>query len=186
MKKIIFILIAVFALTACKETKAQVAQMYSNTDTSATGAISTVTTKTSDTLYDASTIYTMYTKTGALNAATSCNYLVTFETVKISGTGTANVYLQGSTDGVTWRNMNARMIGTDGVNSDTLSIAAASTTATGYAYYSVTGMGVYRPATNTGTFWVPGGRVFYLRLKIVASGTQATIYRNAKVYTFIK
>lgn len=186
MKKIIFILTAVFALMACNESKAQVAQMYSNTDTTSTGAISTVTTKTSDTIYDAGNYYTMYTKTGALNAATSCNYLVTFETVKISGTGTARVYLQGSTDGVTWRNMNARMIGTDGVNSDTLSIAAASTTATAYAYYSTAGVAVYRPATNTATFWVPAGRVFYLRLNIVGSGTQATIYRNAKVYTFIK
>lgn len=186
MKKIIFLLSVVFALTACNNLKAQVAQMYSNTDTTSTGPISSVTTKTSDTLYDATTIYTMYTKTGALNAATSCNYLVTFETVKISGTGTATVFLQGSTDGVTWRNMNDGMKGTDGINSDSLSISAASTTAKGYAYYNTAGVGVYRPATFTATFYVPAGRVFYLRLKIVGAGTQATIYRNAKVYTYIK
>lgn len=178
-------LIAVFALTACNDLKAQVAQMYSNTDTTATGPISSVTTKTSDTLYNSSTIYTMYTKTGALNAATSCNYLVTFEVLKISGTSTANVYLQGSTDGVTWRNMNDGMKGTDGINSDTLSIADGST-AKGYAYYNTAGVGVYRPATFTAVFYVPAGRVFYLRLKIVGTATQATIYRNAKVYTYIK
>ena len=95
------------------------------------------------------------------------NYMMTFDVTKISGTGTARVYPQASNDGKTWRNINTGMIGTDGVNSDTLTIAAAGMTATAYSYSSTNGQPVYRPATNTTVFYVNSQRWLYFRVKIV-------------------
>lgn len=187
MKKILLVLLTLTAILSCNPvvTKAQVL-MYRNTDTTSTGTSTTaaITTGTSDTLYDANTLYSFYTKVGAMNAYTGRNYLMTFETKKVSGTGTARVYLQGSTDGINWRNVNTGMIGTDGHNSDTLAIAAQGASSTAYyKYYSVDGKPVYRPATNTAVFYVNSGRWFYFRVMIAGTGTQATLYKNFKLYT---
>jgi len=172
-------------MVSCNETKAQSsALMYMNTDTTATGPISSITTTTRDTLYDANTLYTMYTKTGALANMISAKYVVTFLVTKISGTGTAKVFLQGSTDGVTWRNMNTNMLGTDGFNSDTLNIAGASTTPLAYNYYSANGQAVLRATLSATVNYVNSGKVNYLRLKIVGAGTQQTIYSAGKVTSY--
>lgn len=161
--------------------------MYRNTDTTATGVATTatITTGTTDTLYDANTLYSFYTKVGALNSTASSKYLITFNVTKISGSGTARLYIEGSTDGKVWRAINTGMIGTDGYNSDTLAIAAATTyPGVNYKYYSYDGKAVYRPATNTAVFYVNSGRWLYLRAKIVGSGTQNTIYKEFKLYTY--
>lgn len=190
MKKGLFLLIltafTTVAMISCQKTASAQIIMYRNTDTTSSGVATTatITTGTTDTLYDANTLYSFYTKVGALNNTTADNYAISFEVVKISGTGTARVYLQASMNGTSWVNINSGMIGTDGRNTDTLNIAAAGVTATSYSYSSVNGAGVYRPATNDGTFYVNSQRWLYLRLKIVGTGTQATIYKNVKLYTF--
>ena len=132
MKKQIIGILTLFTviLFACNDTSAQGISMYRNTDTTSSGVATaaTITSGTSDTLYDANTLYSFYTKVGALNATAASKYLITFNATKIDGTGTAKVFIQGSTDGKVWRNLNAGMLGTDGLNSDTLNIAAATTT----------------------------------------------------------
>lgn len=192
MKQFLFLMLA--GLTAlilsCNPvvTKAQTAPvlMYRNTDTTSAGVATTatITTGTTDTLYDANTLYSFYTKVGALNPFTSSKYVITFTTTKISGTGTAKVFIQGSMDGKVWVNINANMLGTDGRNSDTLNIAAAGITATPYSYSSVSGAGVLRPTLSAAVYWVNSQRWFYLRAKIVGAGTQQTLYKEWKVYTF--
>ena len=186
MKKILFLsLLTLCFMVSCNETKAQSqALMYTNSDTTTTAPISSITTSTRDTLYDASTVYTMYTKTGALANMISGKYVVTFLVTKISGTGTARAYLQGSTDGVTWRDLNTNMLGTDGFNSDTLNIAAASTTALQYTYYSANGQAVLRPTLSSAVYYVNSGRMNYLRFKLVGTGTQATVYSAGKVTAY--
>ena len=192
MKRIIIILLSAFALTACNhKVNAQSVALYQNTDSTSSGTVSTVTSVRRDTLWDANTLYTMYTKGTSLMNTTGSKYLVTFDVTKIDGTGTAIVYLQVSHDGVTWRNANLSskgaantrvpVSGTDGLGSDSLSIAAASTTALKYAYYHVPNS----PYTYNGTtVYVAGGKVNYARLKIVGSGTQRTIYSNAQITVF--
>jgi len=193
MKQFLFLMLA--GLTAlilsCNPvvTKAQTAPvlMYRNIDTTFAGVATTatITTGTTDTLYDANTLYSFYTKVGALNPFTSSKYLITFNTFRISGTGTAKVFIQGSTDGKTWVNINANMLGTDGRNSDTLNVAAAVGGAgTYYSYSSMAGAGVLRPTLSAAVYWVNSQRWFYLRAKIVGAGTQQTLYKEWKVYTF--
>lgn len=174
-------------LFACNDTSAQGISMYRNTDTTSSGVATaaTITSGTSDTLYDANTLYSFYTKVGALNATAASKYLITFNATKTSGTGTAKVFIQGSTDGKVWRNLNGGMLGTDGLNSDTLNIAAATTTpGVNYSYYSFDGHAVLRPASSAAVYYVNSGRVYYLRAKIIGAGTQQTIYSNFKVITY--
>jgi hypothetical protein len=105
--------------------------------------------------------------------------------MKIDGSGTAKVFIQGSTDGKVWRNLNGGMLGTDGLNSDTLNIAAASATpGVNYNYCSFDNHAVLRPASSAAVYYVNSGRVYYLRAKIVGAGTQRTIYSNFKVITY--
>ena len=185
MKRIIIAFLAVFALTACNnKANAQAITLYANPDTTATGAISSIGTQTTDTLYNTSTIYTFYTKV-ALNNTASSKYLVTFNVTKTSGTGTAAVFLQGSTDGKVWRNLNSGVRGTDGINSDSLTVAAASVApGVNYYYYSFDNHAVMRPTISSTPYYVNSGRCFYLRLKIIGVGTQQTIYSAAKLYTY--
>jgi hypothetical protein len=188
MKKILLVMLTLVTAVMFNSsaTQAQIL-MYRNTDTTVTGqaTTATITTGTTDTLYDANTLYTMYTKVGALNASTVSNYLLTFNATKIDGTGTAKVFLQGSEDGIVWRNVNSGMLGTDGYNSDTLNIAAA-TVAPGvnYSYSSTNGSGVLRPTLSAAVYYVNSTRWLYFRLKIIGAGTQRTIYKNCKIYTF--
>jgi hypothetical protein len=188
MKKItILLLLTIGIMVGCNtKSNAQIA-MYRNTDTTSAGVATaaTITSGTSDSLHDANTLYSFYTKVGALNNNAVANYLVTFNVTKLTGTGTARVYIQGSADGVTWRNLNLGIHGSNGLNCDTLAIAAATVApGVGYAYYSTNGAAVYNPATNAATFWVNSGRCFYLRAKIVGAGTQLTVYSNFKVFTY--
>lgn len=189
MKKILLVMLTLTTaiMFSCNvKTQAQIL-MYRNTDTTSSGVstTATITTGTTDTLYDANTLYTMYTKVGALNASTVANYLLTFNVTKIDGTGTAKVFLQGSTDGIVWRNVNTNMLGTDGYNSDTLNIAAATTTpGVNYAYSSTNGAAVLRSTLSATVQYVNSTRWLYFRLKIVGAGTQRTIYKNCKIYTF--
>ena len=168
--------------TAC----AQGISMYRNTDTTSSGQATsaTITTGTTDTLYDANTLYSFYTKVGALNVTAASKYLVTFNVLKVSGTGTAKVFIQGSTDGKVWRNLNSGMLGTDGYNSDTLNIAAASLSGVNYNYYSCDGHAVLRASSSAAVNYVNSGRVYYLRAMIVGAGTQQTRYSNFKVITY--
>lgn len=194
MKKyfiVMLTLISAVAFVACntKQASAQTSPvlMYRNTDTTNTGVATTatITTGTSDTLYDANTLYSFYTKVGSVQQWTSSSYMLTFNVTKISGTGTAKVFLQGSTDGIVWRNVNASMLGTDGYNSDTLNIAAATTTpGVNYTYSSTNGSGVLRPTLSSAVYYVNGTRYLYFRVKIIGAGTQATLYKNFKLYTF--
>lgn len=176
MKKIIFILIAVFALTACKETKAQIT-MYKSSS-----VISGITSQTADTITNTGVTY-FSTKTGALNTFTNGNYRVAFSIDTTSGTpATVYVEQQGSMDGVTWFFLNgANGMGTDGFNSDTLSVSTtqlANTTAT--------------LCSNKGAVkWVNGAtrgsqcaRVLYYRLRITGTGTQTVRVYNVKLYPY--
>jgi len=186
MKKILIVMLTLISALAFDSAKAQIL-MYRNTDTTSSGqaTTATITTGTTDTLYDANTLYSFYTKVGALNASTVANYMITFNVTKISGSGTAKVFLQGSTDGIVWRNVNASMLGTDGYNSDTLNIAAATTTpGVNYTYSSTNGSGVLRPTLSAAVYYVNGSRYLYFRVKIIGAGTQATLYKNFKLYTF--
>ena len=187
MKKYIIGLVCLFTLLACQQ-KAHAqypALMYRNTDTTSAGVATatTITTGTSDTLYDANTLYSFYTKVGALIGWQTTKYVVTFNVLKQSGTGTAKVFIQGSTDGKVWYNLNAGMLGTDGKNSDTLNIAAASATpGVNYTYVSTDGQAVLRPASSAAVYYVNHGRVFYVRAMIVGAGTQQTTYSAFKIY----
>ena len=177
-------------MLSCNESKAQIAG-YSNTDSTSAGTYTTITSTTSDTLYDATTIYTMYTRTGSFKNVLSPNMYVTFDVTKITGTGTATVFLQVSRDGITWRNANLASVsgawtrvtypGKDGLCTDSLAIAAASTTALKYEYLYVPN----KPIAVAGTvYYVAGGVVNYARLKIVGAGTQVTKYSNFNIRTF--
>lgn len=189
MKKTIIGILTLFtvALFSCNDLSGQGISMYRNTDTTSSGVATaaTITTGTTDTVYDANTLYSFYTKVGALNGTAASKYLVTFNTFRVSGTGTAKVFIQGSTDGKVWRNLNAGMLGTDGRNSDTLNVAAAVGGAgTNYDYYSDDGHAVLRPASSAAVYYVNSGRVYYLRAMIVGAGTQQTLYSNFKVITY--
>lgn len=189
MKKSIFTLILTAIITvcmfACNSTATAQATLYNNSDSTINGTSFTTTSATSRNLYDATTIYTMYTKVGAFTTSTLPNYLVTFNVTKVSGTGTSKVFVQGSTDGIVWRNLNTSMLGTDGFNSDTLNIAAAVTgVGVNYAYYSTDRQPVLRATLSAATNYVNHGRVFFIRLKIVGTGTQVTTFSNCKVYTY--
>jgi len=181
-------MLTIITAISCNNTAtAQGIVMYRNTDTTSSGVATsaTITTGTSDTLYDANTLYSFYTKVGALNVTAASKYLVTFNATKIDGTGTAKVFIQGSTDGKVWRNINGGMLGTDGLNSDTLNIAAATTTpGVNYNYCSFDGHAVLRPASSAAVYYVNSGRVYYLRAKIVGAGTQRTIYSSFRVITY--
>ncbi len=181
-------MLTIITAISCNNTAtAQGIAMYRNTDTTSSGTATsaTITSGTSDTLYDANTLYSFYTKVGALNVTSASKYLVTFNVMKQSGSGTAKVFIQGSTDGKVWRNLNAGMLGTDGLNSDTLNIASATTTpGVNYAYYSFDGHAVLRPASSAAVYYVNSGRVYYLRAKIVGAGTQQTTYSNFRVITY--
>lgn len=159
--------------------------MYRNTDTTSAGisTTATITIGQTDTLYDANTLYSFYTKVGAMNGLTASRYVFTFNTVKISGSGTAKVFVQASMDGKIWVNINATMLGTDGRNSDTLNIAAAGSSATGYSYSSIAGTGVLRPTLSAAVYYVNSQRWLYFRAKIVGAGTQQTIYKDWRLYT---
>jgi len=175
MKKIIFILIAVFALTACKETKAQIT-MYKSTS-----VITGITTQVADTITNTGTTY-FSTRTGALNSFSNGNYRASFTIDTTSGTP-ATVYCiqQGSMDGITWFDLNSNALGTDGYNCDSLSIAGSSLTNITQTLSTVKGSTkfVYGATRGSGA-----SRVLYYRLKFVGSGTQTVRVYNVKLYPF--
>lgn len=187
MKKITFLLLLTLSImVGCNtKTNAQASLLYTNTDSTSSGTIATTGTGTSRVLYDANTIYTFYTKGSGIINDRNPNYLFTWNVTKGSGSGTAKVFIQGSHDGKVWENINAGMLGTDGKNSDTLNIAAATTTpGVNYAYSSQAGVGVLRASSSSAVYYVNSRRYFYFRFKIVGAGTQETTYSNGKVYTF--
>lgn len=175
MKKIIFLLTVVFALTACNNLKAQIT-MYKSTST-----ITGITTQTADTITNTGTTY-FSTRTGALNTFSNGNYRASFTIDTTSGTP-ATVYCiqQGSMDGTTWFDLNSNALGTDGYNCDSLSIASGSLTNITQTVSTVKGSCKY----VNGTLRCSGSaRVLYYRLKFVGTGTQTVRVYNVKLYPF--
>lgn len=188
MKKILIALLAVFALAACNhKASAQIATLYTNTDSSANGTYTTIGSGTTRDFWDANTIYTMYSKTGHLKSSNLKGLKVEFTVTKVTGTVAATMFLQGSDDGVNWYNLNTTsaavsLYGTHGRGSDSLSVGSVTTS----RLYSISWCAGCGHAFNaTGIIqYAAGLRPNYVRLKIVAAGTQRTTISGAKVYAF--
>lgn len=126
---------------------------------------------TLDTITNAGTVY-LTTTSGALSSiGLAGNYVIQFTAVSLSGTVSATVVLQSSIDGLSWSN-HFGVAGQDGINCDTLTIAAAGNrvlTINRGAVHSLVASGVV-----TNQWYTNAGRRLHFRLKFVGSGTQST------------
>ena len=148
MKKFIFFLsIVALCFIGCQEkANAQVKMFGSHTSF--------------DTVTNAGTTY-LTTQANAINVGKSGRYRVSLKVTNISGTSTFKAILQGSLDGTNWVNYFGTA-GTNGIQCDTLQVTSASP---GYFIWSLT------PTPTVLSNW---GRVLYLRLACVGTGTQST------------
>lgn len=163
MKKLL--LIVMLALSTAITMNAQIALYSANN-------------KTVDTITNAETLY-MTSKVNALTGQRTASYVATFRVLdNVSGTSTFTAILQGSMDGLTWFNMTPGGLGTDGVNSDSLTVTAAADLYAGKLSINPNTTkfvnGTLRGTANS--------RVNYLRVKIVATGTQVTYVDRFLVY----
>jgi len=168
MKRIFLLMVAIVGLISCQPTNAN-AQI---TLSAATTGL--------DSVLNAGTTY-FKTAAGALNKDSRGNYRFVFTAANVSGTSTFKVLVQGSMDGTTWFAL-TKVPGTDGNNCDTLQCTSV-TTAAQFTMTSIPGSAKYTYAL---TQWNTGGRVLYLRLAFVGTGTQVTRISNVKVYPFDK
>lgn len=163
MKKLI--LIVMLALTTAISSNAQIALYSANN-------------KTNDTITDAETLY-MTSKVNALTGQRGDKYACTFRVLNnVSGTSTFTAILQGSWDNSTWFNMSPGGLGTDGVNSDSLTVSSAADLNT----YKITVNPNAVKFVNGATRGTANSRVNYIRVKIVATGTQSTYIDRFYVY----
>lgn len=182
MKKIIFAVLAVLALSACQKTAHAQITMYK-----CTSVQSGITTQTSDTLTNTETTY-FNCPNGALNKYTTNKYAFYFSADTTSGTPvTVSVIAQGSYDGITWFNLSGNALGTDGNNCDSLQLVAASQTGIQSRMSAMGGTAKYSTAGAGGAivYWNLTPRVTYLRLKFVEeSGTVALVISAVKCIPF--
>ena len=162
MKKLGIILLMA-ALFSCNDTQAQM------TMTASTASL--------DSILNAGT--TTAFKTASLNGLVSGNYRVVFTAANVSGTSTFKAVLEGSMDGTTWFNLTGNS-GTDGRNTDTLQCTGVSTAAQ-FTMTSIPGGGKYVYSTQ---FYNGGGRVLYVRVRFIGTGTQVTRISSVKLYSF--
>jgi hypothetical protein len=148
MKKFIYLLsIMALCFVGCQEkANSQVRLMGSHT--------------TFDTVTNAGTTY-LTTQANAINVGKAGKYRVSLKTTNISGTSTFKAILQGSLDGTNWVNYFGTA-GTNGIQCDTLQVTAA---APAYFIWSL------NPTPTVLSNW---GRVLYLRVACVGTGTQST------------
>ena len=113
-----------------------------------------------DTVTNAGTTY-LTTQLSAIKSNTTGKYRVALKVANISGTSTFKAILQGSLDGTNWVNYYGTA-GTNGIQCDTLQVTSA---APAYFIWSLT------PTPTVLSNW---GRVLYLRIACVGTGTQST------------
>ena len=118
-------------------------------------------------------------KTPSLNSLVSGNYRVVFTAANVSGTSTFKAVLEGSMDGTTWFKLVGNS-GTDGRNTDTLQCTSV-TTAAQFTMTSIAGGGKYVYSTQ---FYNDGGRVLFVRVRFIGTGTQVTRISSVKLYSF--
>jgi hypothetical protein len=147
MKKLFFFIITVLCFTACNEKATAQAKLYGSHTYF-------------DTVTNAGTTY-LTTQKGAINVGKSGRYRVALKTTNISGTSTYKAVLQGSLDGTNWVNFYGTA-GTNGIQCDTLQVTSA---APAYFIWSL------NPTPTVLSNW---GRVLYLRVACVGTGTQST------------
>ena len=162
MKKLGIILLMA-ALFSCNDTQAQM------TMTASTASL--------DSILNAGT--TCSFKTASLNSLVSGNYRVVFTAANVSGTSTFKAVLEGSMDGTTWFKLVGNS-GTDGRNTDTLQCTGV-TTAAQFTMSSIPGGGKYVYSTQ---FYNDGGRVLFVRVRFIGTGTQVTRISFVKLYSF--
>lgn len=153
MKKFLFAIMAVMCLAACNEKANAQSPIYLRGSDANT-----------DTVTNAGTTY-LTTAAGVLSKITSGKYRVSLKVTNVSGTSTFKAILQGSLDGSNWVNYFGTA-GTNGIQCDTLQVTSA---APGYFIWSLT------PTPTVLSNW---GRVLYLRLACVGTGTQSTIVES--------
>jgi hypothetical protein len=147
MKKLFFFIITVLCFTACNQ--------KANAQTKLYGSHTLF-----DTVTNAGTTY-LTTQKGVINAGKSGRYRVALKTTNISGTSTFKAILQGSFNGTDWVNFYGTA-GTTGIQCDTLQVTSA---APAYFIWSL------NPTPTVLSNW---GRVLYLRVACVGTGTQST------------
>jgi hypothetical protein len=162
MKKIGIILLMA-ALFSCNNTQAQI------TMTAATASLDSILNAGTNTAF----------KTPSLNSLVSGNYRVVFTAANVSGTSTFKAVLEGSMDGTTWFKLVGNS-GTDGRNTDTLQCTSV-TTAYQFTMTSIAGGGKYVYSTQ---FYNDGGRVLFVRVRFIGTGTQVTRISSVKLYSF--
>jgi hypothetical protein len=166
MKKLILALVLFVGLISCQRVSAQVTMSAATTGL--------------DSVLNAGTTY-FRTTSGQLNKYTTGNYRFYFTAANVSGTSTFKVLLQGSMDGTKWFAL-TKVPGTDGNNCDTLQCTSV-TTADQFTMTSLPGSAKYTYAL---TQWNTGGRVLFVRLAFVGTGTQVTRISSVKVLPFDK
>jgi hypothetical protein len=168
MKKLILALVLFVGLISCQRVSAQ---------TSAEITMTAATTGKDSILNAGTTTF----KTGKLSKFSSGNYRFYFTAANVSGTSTFKVLVKGSMNGVKWFPL-TKVPGTDGNNCDTLQCTSV-TTADQFTMTSLPGCAKYTYAL---TQWNTGGRVLYLALDFVGTGTQVTRITDPKVLPFDK
>lgn len=167
MKKVFLVLALFVGLLSCQPVNAQV-----NMSAATTGL---------DSILNAGTTYFKTTQKIHLGKYSTGNYRFGFTAANVSGTSTFKVLLQGSLNGTDWFAL-TKVPGTDGNNCDTLQCTSVTTAAT-FTMTSLPGSAKYTYAL---TQWNTGGRVFYVRLAFVGTGTQVTRISNVYVLPFDK
>jgi hypothetical protein len=148
MKKFIFAIMALLCFTACNQkANAQLPYLYGS-DTFF------------DTVTNAGTTY-LTSQLSAIKSNQSGRYRVSLKTTNISGTSTFKAILQGSLNGSDWVNFYGTA-GQTGIQCDTLQVTSASPA---YFIWSL------NPTPTVLSNW---GRVMYLRIACVGTGTQST------------
>lgn len=163
-------------MVSCNDTKAQI-KLYKSTSTYAG-----ITSQETDTITNIETTY-FSTKAGFMGKTASASISVSFVADTTSGTPTTiQVVLQGSNNGTTWWNYGGSTgLGTDGLNSDTLTITTAANSE--FTISSMPGTTKFVNGTLRGN---TGRKADYVRLVMVAaSGTHNTRISNVRLWSFI-
>lgn len=175
MKKLIFLLsLTLCFLVSCNEKSSAQTQLYKSTST-----IAGITNQATDTLTNTETTY-FSTRKGALASKDYTKFRFSFKADTTSGTPpTISVIVQGSVDGVKWYRFSGAALGTDGYNSDSLSVTTAANEY--FTISEIVGGGKYVYGV---TAFNLGMKCNYLRLMmVVASGTHNTIISDAQLIT---
>ena len=165
MKKYLLVLFILSALV-----------ITTSAQTSTSGAITLQGTYTNtlglDTLGASDTIY-FKNPTTMSSIGLDGKYTIAITAVSLSGTVSATITLERSTDGVVWTTGLNKVPGTDGKHCDTLTISSAGT------YYMTVASSVPKQLITAGvvgqTYYTNNTRTYFIRAKVLSpSGTQST------------